>query len=281
MAKKDELKEQLKEELLDEIKEEVEKKTKEKSKSKNIIIGILLIIIAGLLFIIGYGWMDKNFLPMDKANLDEKVDKNKNEDSEVKDEDLVADDNKQNKPEENVPIVIPQGTDEGITDIMKNEMKRIGLIREDINQISCGSHMLLMSNNQKLEEFTYDQKLGIVSSYAFFNNLVTQSNGNNVLTSDNYYKIAKLYGFTESYETIFGSLGKDSNGNFFLPVGGCTSPSYLAHNVSFINSGNTITMINDMKIVDTMDNTEKYRKVVYTFQVNNGSELVLKQVNYQ
>ena len=170
-AKKEELKEQLKEELLDEIKEEVEKKTKEKSKSKNIIIGILLIIIAGLLFIIGYGWMDKNFLPMDKANLDEKVDKNKNEDSEVKDEDLVADDNKQNKPEENVPIVIPQGTDEGITDIMKNEMKRIGLIREDINQISCGSHMLLMSNNQKLEEFTYDQKLGIVSSYAFFNNL--------------------------------------------------------------------------------------------------------------
>lgn len=274
MAKKDELKEQLKEELLDEIKEEVEKKTKEKSKSKNIIIGILLIIIAGLLFFIGYNWMDKNFLPMDKVDSGEEID------NEVKDEDLVVDDNNQNESVE-VPIVIPQGSSEGITDSMKTEMKKIGLIIDGINQISCGSHMLLMSNNQKLEEFTYDQKLGIVSSYAFFNNLVTQSNGNNVLTSDNYYKIAKLYGFTESYETIFGSLGKDSNGNFFLPVGGCTSPSYLAHNVSFINSGNTITMINDMKIVDTMDNTEKDRKVVYTFQVNNGSELVLKQVNYQ
>lgn len=274
MAKKDELKEQLKEELLDEIKEEVEKKTKEKSKSKNIIIGILLIIIAGLLFFIGYNWMDKNFLPMDKVDSGEEID------NEVKDEDLVVDDNNQNESVE-VPIVIPQGSSEGITDNMKTEMKKIGLIIDGINQISCGSHMLLMSNNQKLEEFTYDQKLGIVASYARFNNLVIQANGEQAITRDNYYNIAKKYGFTEDYETIFGSLDKDSNGNYILPVSGCTSPSYLAHNVSFINSGNTITMINDMKIVDTMDNTEKDRKVVYTFQVNNGSELVLKQVNYQ
>lgn len=274
MAKKDELKEQLKEELLDEIKEEVEKKTKEKSKSKNIIIGILLIIIAGLLFFIGYNWMDKNFLPMDKVDSGEEID------NEVKDEDLVVDDNNQNESVE-APIVIPQGSSEGITDSMKTEMKKIGLIIDGINQISCGSHMLLMSNNQKLEEFTYDQKLGIVSSYARFNNLVIQANGEQTLTRDNYYNIAKKYGFTEDYETIFGSLDKDSNGNYILPVSGCTSPSYLVHNVSFINSGNTITMINDMKIVDTMDNTEKDRKVVYTFQVNNGSELVLKQVNYQ
>lgn len=274
MAKKDELKEQLKEELLDEIKEEVEKKTKENSKSKNIIIGILLIIIAGLLFFIGYNWMDKNFLPMDKVDSGEEID------NEVKDEDLVVDDNNQNEYVE-VPIVIPQGSSEGITDSMKTEMKKIGLIIDGINQISCGSHMLLMSNNQKLEEFTYDQKLGIVSSYARFNNLVIQANGEQALTRDNYYNIAKKYGFTEDYETIFGSLDKDSNGNYILPVSGCTSPSYLSHNVSFINSGNTITMINDMKIVDTMDNTEKDRKVVYTFQLNNGSELVLKQVNYQ
>ena len=267
-----ELKKQIKDELLEEIKDEVEKKSKEQNKSKNIIIGLLLIIIAVLLFFIGYNWMDKKFLPMDKVDSSEEVVENDDNDD-IQDETI-----------EEVPVVIPQGSDEGITDAMKSEMKRIGMILDEGNQIGCGFHMLLMGSNKKLVDFTHDEKLGIVTSYVFFNDLEIQSYDGNSLTSDNYYKVAKLYGFTESYENLFGHLGKDSNGNYFLPVTGCTAPTYLVHNVSFVNGGNTITMINDMKIVDSTDNTEESRKVIYTFtynQVNNGFEFVLNQVNFQ
>ncbi len=275
MKNKDDLKEKIKDEVLEEIKEEVKIKTNNSNRSKNIIISILLVIIAILLFIIGYNWMNDNFLPMDKVDSGEVVDKN-NEDN-VPDKD--ADSNMDNDVNDNDEV-----STDGITSSMKVEMKKIGLIREEINQISCGSHMVLMGSNQKLEEFTYAQKLGIVSSYAMFNNLVTKSGDYNTISSDSYYKIAKLYGFTESYETIFGEQEKDGNGNYFIPVTGCTSPSYLKHNVSFEKNENVITMTNNMTIVNTVDETSETRKVTYKFtfkEVNGTYEFVLNQVNYE
>lgn len=243
---------------------------KEKKSTMGIIIPLL---VAVLVFGLVYG----GFMVVEHLNGDNKVSQNENdlkdsEENQVKENDnnnLSSDTENQNiggTTGEEIPIEI--------TDAMKNELNDIASIKSRY----CTTERIFYSMNGFLKDLPLERKKFILIDYYYLHN-----SGLNTISEASYKAIAAKYEFSESFDTFFAGLEKQGN-NYVLPPMGCTGPEVVSHNLTYADTGNTITVIDNVTITNQETNQFETLKVIYTFIYSGeGSNITfrLHQINHE
>ena len=268
----DENKENVKEVETENVEEVVESKPKKKSKS-NILIPILAAVVA---FVVVYGGIT---LVNHLSSKDEEV-VNK-EDSKEESTEVEDDTDEENVSEDNTEETVP-GIDGGttgpdevitITESMKTELNRIAFI----NDSYCYVEKLFYNMNSYTKDLTLENKKYIIMNYY----LLTH-NGSDRISETAFNEITAKYGFTESFDTIMAGFEKVNN-EYVIPPMGCVGPERVTHNATYTDSGNTVTVIDNVTITNTESSEVTNIKVFYTFlyskDSNNNITFKLEKVN--
>lgn len=248
-------------------------KPKKKSKA-----GIFIpIIVALVAFVVVYGGitlvthLSSNNDVIEKDEENTKVDSNVDEDNssaEAEDTETVEDEVVENVggttgPDEVIPI----------TDAMKAELNRIA----SIGDAYCFVERLFFNMNGFTKDLSLENKKYIIVNYY----LLTHK-GSDRINEVAFKEIAEKYSFTESFDTIMAGYEKVGN-EYVIPPMGCVGPERSNHDVTYQDTGNTITVIDNVTITNTETPDVRKIKVIYTFiyskDSNNNITFKLHQVN--
>lgn len=256
--------------------EEVVAAQPKKKKKSSILIPILAAVVA---FIVVYGGITLvNYLG---SNNEEVVDKEDSKENSAESEDDTVEDSstETNTDDESVTENVggTTGPDEviPITDDMKTELNKIAAI----NNAFCYVEKLFYNMNGFTKDLTLENKKYIIMSYY----LLTH-NGSDRISEDAFKEIAWKYNFSESFDTIMAGFEKVGN-EYVIPPMGCVGPERVTHNATYTDSGNTITVIDNVTITNTESSEVTNIKVTYTFMYfkdsNNNITFRLERVNSQ
>ena len=246
---------------------EVEEVPKKKKSSSGVIIPIIAALVA---FAVVYGGitlvtnLGKDNDVVEKGN--EKVE-DKQEVENENSEDVVEEDNTaasgSTVPE--VPITI--------TEDMKKELNKIANIGDGY----CYVQKLFYSMNGKTSDLTYENKKYIVMNY-----FVLTNPGSDRINEATYKSIAQKYSFNDAFDIVFAGFEKVGD-EYVIPPMGCVGPEYVVNNPTYVDSGNTITVTDNVEIRNSENSDVTKIKVIYTFvystDSNNNITFRLEQVN--
>lgn len=252
-----------------EINESSEVKDEKKKSKAGIIVPLLAAVLAfalvyGGITLVQYLTADNNSNGVENGNKDEEVDvEDSNETDESNDE---VDTGATGTTAPEIPITI--------TDTMKNELNNIASIRDRY----CFTEKLFYSMNGLLKDLPVESKKFIVIDYYVINNP-----GVTTISEACYKEIAAKYSFTESFDTIFAGVEKSGN-DYVIPPMGCIGPEVVSHNATYEDTGNTITVIDNVTITNQETKEARNIKVIYTFIYSgegNNITFKLHQVNHE
>ena len=249
-------------------------KYKKKSKA-----GIFVPIIAAVVaFVVVYGGITLvNYLGADK----DVVEKNDIKEDSAKEDSAKEEDNSDDETVVDTEDVVVEnvggttGPDEviTITEDMKAELNRIASIGDGF----CFAERLFFSMNGFTKDLSVDNKRNLIINYY----LITHK-GSDRINELTFKEIADKYSFTESFDTIMAGYEKVGN-EYVLPPVGCVGPERTSHNATYQDTGNTITVIDNVTITNTENSDVRKIKVIYTFiyskDSNNNITFKLHQVN--
>lgn len=249
--------------------EEVVASQPKKKKKSSILIPILAAVIA---FVVVYGGIT---LVNHLSSKEEVVDKEESKESSVEVEDDTEEEVSTDDESVTESVGDTTGPDEviTITDDMKTELNRIAAI----NNAYCYVEKLFYNMNGFTKDLTLENKKYIIMSYY----LLTHS-GSDRISETAFKEIAGKYNFSESFDTVMAGFEKVGN-EYVIPPMGCVGPERVTHNATYTDSGNTITVIDNVTITNTESSEVTNIKVTYTFMYfkdsNNNITFRLERVN--
>ena len=259
---------------VEEVEETNTVKYKKKSKA-----GIFVpIIVAVVAVVVVYGGITLvTNLGTDKDTV-EKSDAKEDSSDDVVNEDNSSDevtdsDSSNDSTNQNIDCTTGPGEVIEITDAMKAELNRIASIGDGF----CFAKGLFFSMNGFTKDLSVDNKRNLIINYY----LITHK-GSHRINELAFKEIADKYSFTESFDTIMAGYEKVGN-EYVLPPVGCVGPERTSHNATYQDTGNTITVIDNVTITNTENSDVRKIKVIYTFiyskDSNNNITFKLHQVN--
>lgn len=153
-----------------------------------------------------------------------------------------------------------------ITDSMKQEMlKIIGIT--DNNQALCYTQGLLVSKGGSILDYELDYKASLIKYYIINYEDVEKIDGNFTINEEVYNKVAKYYGFSETFEQMMQAVGFfEDNGKYMIGGFGCENGKNIIHKLNYKTKDKVVTITDEASISNSFEEDPLVENITVTYE---------------